>query len=168
MNESLPSAKSSNSPDERAKLQRIIAQRRLAGLANDTKWNELITAMRSRKDWRPPYRVKCVDGPASYWDAEWFYHLPFPLLSIEWIDIVRLQRITTNRLPSSTHVIDHSTWIEQILREIGLDYRMDRRCFAFLGTARVIMNCSINKYRTRGPIGEYPTFLQQKSTPHFQ
>src|SRR5882672_2984763 len=87
MNPNLPNAKSSRSPREREQIQRLIATRQLCGLANDTKWNELIEAMRQRTDRWPSYRFKCVDGPPSGWDVEWFYHLPFPMISVEWLDI---------------------------------------------------------------------------------
>jgi hypothetical protein len=43
MNDSLPNAKSSSSHNksrERDSLRRLIAERSLCGLANDTKWNE--------------------------------------------------------------------------------------------------------------------------------
>ena len=49
----LPTAKSARSPDERDKLRRVVAQRGLCGLANDTKWDEFIGAMRARTEWRP-------------------------------------------------------------------------------------------------------------------
>jgi hypothetical protein len=124
MDETLPNAKSAADPYERAQVQRIISQRGLGGLANDTKWNELISAMRSRKDWCPGYRFKCIDGPPSRWDVEWFYHLPFPFIAVEWLDIGRLQEITEHRLPPRKHIIDHATWIEPLLLKIGLDYRM--------------------------------------------
>jgi hypothetical protein len=122
MSEMLPNAKSACSPTEREKLRRIIRQRGLGGLANDTKWNELIEAMRARTEWRPSYRCKCIDGPPSPWDAEWFYHLPFPLLSVEWLDIYYLQEVREHPLLPS-RVVDHSAWIEPLLRDIGLDYR---------------------------------------------
>ena len=47
MGDSLPNAKSAHSLDRREKLQRLIAERSLGGLANDTKWDELIDAMRA-------------------------------------------------------------------------------------------------------------------------
>jgi|SRR5580704_3892859 hypothetical protein len=133
MEESIPNARSSRFPGEREKLKRLIAQRGLAGLASDTKWNELITAMRSRKEWRPAYRFKCIDGPPAAWDREWFYDLPFPFLSVEWFDIAHLQEITIHRLPIRKDIIDHSTWIEPLLRDIGLDYRGGSKMFRVFG-----------------------------------
>ena len=122
MDQSLPNAKSARSPTERENLLRLISQRGLAGLANDTKWNELISAMRTRVDWQPSYRYKSIDGPVSNWDVEWFYHLPFPMLSVEWLDIGHLQQVIAPRLPRRIEIVDHSSWIEPLLKRIGLDH----------------------------------------------
>jgi hypothetical protein len=116
----LPNAKSARSPEEREKIKRIVAARGLCGLANDTKWDEFIGAMRTRP-WRPSYRFKCVDGPISGWDVEWFYHLPFPFISVEWFDVSFLQKEQTHRFTAPA-VTDHSGWIEEILRKAGLVY----------------------------------------------
>ena len=123
MDSPYPTARSARSPDERAKLQRVVAERGLCGLANDTKWDEFLSAMRGREGWRPSYRYKCVDGPPSGWDVEWFYHLPFPLLSVEWMDIAFLQETREHRLPPHDHVTDHSHWLEELLRSVGLEYQ---------------------------------------------
>lgn len=120
----LPIAKSVQSPDEREKLRRIIAERGLCGLANDTKWNEFIGAMRARTEWQPSYRYKCIDGPPSGWDVEWFYHLPFPLISVEWLDIAHVQEVREHRLPPRVNFIDHSAWLVPLLQQVGLDFRI--------------------------------------------
>lgn len=117
MDETLPHAKSARSPDERERLRRVVSHRGLCGLANDTKWGEFIAAVRARTEWRPSYRYKCIDGPPSGWDVEWLYHLPFPLLSVEWMDIAHLHAVREG------HVIDHSGWVEHLLRTVGLDFR---------------------------------------------
>lgn len=123
MDVSLPTAKSARSPDEHRKLQRIIAERGLCGLANDTKWDEFISTMRAHESWRPSYRYKCIDGTPSSWDVEWFYHLPFPLLSVEWLDVAFLQETREHRLPPLVHVTDHSPWLEELLQRVGLEYQ---------------------------------------------
>jgi len=133
MHETLPNAKSARSPDEREKLRRIVSQRGLCGLANDTTWDQFITAMRARSDWRPSYRCKCIDGPPSDWDAEWFYHLPFPMLSVEWLDLFCLQEIRVHRLPPQVDVIDHAAWIEELVRGVGLDYRKGEKMIRIFG-----------------------------------
>ena len=123
MDASLPTAKSARSPNEHRALRRVIAERGLCGLANDTKWDEFISAMRAREGRRPSYRCKCIDGPPSSWDAEWFYHLPFPLISVEWLDVFFLQKTREHRLPPRVHVTDHSPWLEELLRRVGLEYQ---------------------------------------------
>ena len=133
MNDSVPTAKSASSPDDRAKLRRVIAERGLCGLANDTKWDEFILAMRRRETWTPRYRCKCVDGPVSSWDGEWFYHLPFPLISVEWLDITFLEETREHRLPPRIHVTDHSPWLEELLLQVGLDYQKGRTMIRIFG-----------------------------------
>ena len=132
---SLPTASSARNPDERDRLWRIIERSGLCGLANDTKWDELITAMRSRTEWRPSYRYKCIDGPPSNWDVEWFYHLPFPMMSVEWLDIAYLQEVREHRLPPKTHAVEHSGWVLEILRAAGLDYRLGTSMIRVFGYA---------------------------------
>lgn len=122
--ECLPNAKSACSPDEREKLRRIVIERNLCGLANDTKWDEFVEAIRLRTEWRPSYRYKCIDGPPSGWDVEWFYHLPFPLISVEWLDVGYLQEVREKRLPPRISMIDHSKWLVPLLQRIGLDFRV--------------------------------------------
>ncbi len=133
MNPNLPNAKSSQLPDERDKLKRVIAERGLCGLANDTRWNEFITAMRERKDWRPSYRWKCIDGPPSSWDVEWFYHLPFPMISVEWMDVAFLVETREPRLPPRIHTTDHSPWIEELLQRVGLEHEKGKTMVRIFG-----------------------------------
>ena len=111
------------SPDDREKAKRVIQQRGLCGLANDTKWDELINAMRARQDWKPKFRCKCIESSyVAEWDGEWFYHLPFPMISVEWLDLNFLEETWTDRWPPQKQVIDHSPWIEELLQRIGFDY----------------------------------------------
>ena len=117
-----PTSNSARSPRERERLLRAVAERNLCGLANDTKWDEFLSSVRGREDWRPSYRYKCIDGTPSGRDVEWFYHLPFPLLSVEWLDVGHLQETRENRLPPRVHVIDHSAWLVELMRRVGLDH----------------------------------------------
>jgi hypothetical protein len=133
MDPSLPNSRSARSPEERLKIKRVVAARGLAGLANDTKWDEFISAMRAR-EWRPSFRFKCVDGPPSDWDVEWFAHLPFPLISVEWLDVVHLQAEQNHRLIAAK-VTDHSPWIEGMLQSAGLDYRKGTEMIRVFGYA---------------------------------
>lgn len=102
------------SVEQKEKIREIVAARGLVGAANDTKWRILLARMRAREGWRPSYRFKTVGGPASDWDVEWFYHLPFPMMSVEWFDIGLEQSSSVERLlPRVT--TDHSEWILAIL-----------------------------------------------------
>ena len=66
-----------------ADFAKIAAARRLAGAANTTKWNELISYFRRRSAWRPKFRSKSIAGGTTKWDSEWVYHLPFPFIGVE-------------------------------------------------------------------------------------
>ena len=83
----LPSSESAPKGVDVAKIKKMIVRRNLTGLANSTKWNELIDSVRARTDWQPSYRSKSVEGYVSGWDVEWCYHLPFPFVGVEWFDI---------------------------------------------------------------------------------
>jgi|GEM_PF-686060 len=131
MNPSPPNARSARSPEERAKIKRVIAECGLCGLANDTKWDEFVAAMREQV-WKPSYRVKCVNGPVSVWDVEWFYHLPFPLISVEWMDVAFLQKEIRNALLAPV-VTDHSAWIEALIKQFGLDSRTGKSMIRIFG-----------------------------------
>jgi len=132
MNKKLPNAKSARLSTERAKIRRVVARRGLAGLANDTKWDKLIDAVRAHEGWRPSYRYKCVDGPPSSWNVEWFHHLPFPLISVEWLDIA-YHGEQRPRGAARAALVDHSSWIEDALRRAGLDYRKGKAMFRVHG-----------------------------------
>ena len=130
MDETLPTGKSANSPDNFRKLRRAVAARGLCGLANDTKWDEFISAMITQK-WLP-YRCKCIDGPPSSWDTDWFF-LPLPLMSIEWLDVAFLQETHEHRLPPRVHVTNHSGRIEELLRRVGLEYHKGETMIRIFG-----------------------------------
>ena len=136
----LPNAKSARTPGEREKVKRTIERRGLGGLANDTKWDEFISGMRTIFDmdahgWRPSYRFKCVDGVPSGWDVEWSYHLPFPMISVEWFDIAFQQEIRDKRLPPNIEIIDHAPRIAELLRGIGLEFETGATMIRIFGYA---------------------------------
>lgn len=130
----LPTARSTGSEEEREKIRRVVARTGRCGLANDTKWDEFLAAMRART-WRPSYRFRCIDGGSSRWDVEWFYHLPFPMVAVDWLDISRLQQVTKHRLPPRVRTIDHSEWIVDLLRSAGLDFRVGASMIRVFGYA---------------------------------
>ncbi|MCA8082267.1 DUF6678 family protein [Burkholderia cenocepacia] len=101
----------------KAKILSQVRNKFAGALANDTKWNELISFMRALDEWRPSYRSKWVNGHVSRWDVEWFYHLPFPFVGVEWMDIGLRQSA------SATHeAVDHSALVLSKLAEIGFEF----------------------------------------------
>ena len=95
------------------KLKRVISERSLGGLSNNTKWNELISSVRKRHEWKPSYRSKYITGHISGWDTEWFYHLPFPFIGVEWFDISLL----SNNKQSPD-------WLIPLVETIGFEFEV--------------------------------------------
>lgn len=104
-------------------VRAIVEQRGLVGAANNTKWNELLAHIRQFKDWRPSYRSKWVNGFISDWDVEWRYHLPFPFVGVEWLDIGLHQQVSSGRL-LPPRIIDHSPEVLPHLGRIGLEFEV--------------------------------------------
>lgn len=105
------------------KIRALQASRKLAGAANNTKWNELITFMRGLEGWCPSYRSKWIGGFISEWDVEWFYHLPFPFAGVEWFDI-GLHSSEHQGMLIPAKVIDHSPLILPVLEKIRFDFEV--------------------------------------------
>lgn len=122
-------------PDaERTKLRAVATARKLGGLANDTKWKELVEICYAM-DWRgPPYCCKCIDSDyVSVLDGEW-HAIPYPSSAIEWLDIFYLESFQRGGLlPVET--IDHSSEIEAALKRIGFDYNKGKESFRVFGYA---------------------------------
>ena len=119
------------------KYRKIVAAKGLSGLANDTKWNELLQRMRARdvKQWCPGFRFQCLGSDhISRWDAEWWHHLPFPFISVSWFDLSYREEITIARL-LPTKTIDHSAEIETLLSEIGFDFEKGAEAMRIFGYA---------------------------------
>lgn len=115
------------------KLRSVIFARSLGGLANDTKWKELIESCYSM-DWNGPfYRCKCIDSDyVSKLDGEW-HAIPYPFMAIEWLDIKFVERIQCGLLPEK--IIDHSSEIEEVLLKIGFDFKKGQECFRIFAYA---------------------------------
>ena len=120
------------SDEEKEKIRTVTQRRGLGGVANNAKWNELISFFREKEDWRPSYRYKWVDGHISGWDVEWWYHLPFPFVGVEWFDIGLHQAVHVGRLIDDKK-IDHSGWILPKLKEIGFEYEVIKDCVRIWG-----------------------------------
>jgi transposase-like protein len=49
------------------------------------------------------------------------------------LDIEFLQKIEEHRLPPRVHVIDHSPWLEELLRRVGLEYQKGNTMIRIFG-----------------------------------
>ena len=127
----LPTAKSARSADERPKIRAAIQRLGLAGLANDTKWNRLISEIRSWDGWRPSFRHCWLENDyISGWDVEWFYHLPIPFIGVRWFEISCTQELPASggryspdalRLPK---IVSHLTTVVSLVSDIGFTFRV--------------------------------------------
>ncbi|ABI90972.1 hypothetical protein CRM91_13920 [Burkholderia ambifaria] len=117
MQSELPMADAVPRGINKAKILSQVRNKFAGALSNDTKWNELISFMRGLDGWRPSYRSKWVNGHVSRWDVEWFYHLPFPFVGVEWIDIGLHEPASVRHEP-----IDHSALVLSKLAEIGFEF----------------------------------------------
>jgi hypothetical protein len=79
--------------------------------------------VRSLEGWQPSYRSKWVNGHVSGWDTEWYYHLPFPFVGVEWFDIGLHEHVRSGRLIAPA-IIDHSEEITSVLAKIGFDFEV--------------------------------------------
>ena len=125
MSDGLPQANNGTSEEKEA-IRSVIARRGLCGLANDTKWNELLNAMRDYGCDVPYYRWKCVDGRPVGWEGSWTYHAPYPMMSVEWLDILfwhhPLRPGMSGFIWAAGAVESHADRIEAIVKKVGLDY----------------------------------------------
>ena len=119
---------------EKPKLRKYIQKQGLTGLANDTKWNELITHMRnSHKEWLPSFRFNCINSNfISTWDCEWYHHLPFPFMSVSWFEISFIEEIPRGNLMKSIY-IDHSEDLIKLLKDIGFEFEKGKNTLRIFG-----------------------------------
>lgn len=120
---SLPLADAVPVGEDKEKIASQVRRKFAGALANTTKWNELIEYVRGLEGWKPSYRSKWVNGHISGWDAEWYYHLPFPFLGVEWFDIGLHESRRTGQL-LAPQITDHSAAIKEKLKEIGFDFEV--------------------------------------------
>ena len=119
----LPHAGSIPLHEDKDKILKIIEKKQLCSIANNTKWNKLINTIREWKDWQPSYRYKTVNNYISDWDVEWYYHLPFPFVCVEWFDIGLYEEIYIGQLVKNK-IVDHTKKITDLLSLCKFDYEV--------------------------------------------
>jgi hypothetical protein len=97
------------------RTHRHVAREGFSSVMNDTKWEEVVSAIMSLPGGTPRYRQKHVRSsePAD-WDGEWYYHLR-PFSVVEWVDIDPIDR---SKYPAS----DRGEAIEEALRAIHVPF----------------------------------------------
>lgn len=116
----------------RNQVRRYVQREQLYAVMNDTKWKELIAAMRALPGGTPCYRIKDVLGPEPDHeprDGEWYYHL-WPYFSIEWIDIDPLCRKAFG--PS----VDKTAAIIAALKAASIPFSVENRFIRVWGYTR--------------------------------
>jgi hypothetical protein len=113
------------------KSRKLILERQLVGAANNVKWNRLITLMRQEES-RPCYRTKIVSGYISHWDNDWYYGLPFPMLSVEWLDIeYEVSVLLSSKFTGET--INCKESLIESLEEIGFEVEPNNKFVRIFG-----------------------------------
>lgn len=108
----------------RKRIDDAVFARNLGRASNNTRWDELISHFRNQSGWRPSYRSRSVFGHISGWDAEWFYHLPFPFASVEWFDIGLYEGVPAEGRLLRPGVIDHTEEISSVVDSIGFEFEV--------------------------------------------
>ncbi|MHA3050323.1 MULTISPECIES: DUF6678 family protein [Acinetobacter] len=107
--------------DERKSITLALQNGQWSSIANNTKWTELISAIRN-DDWHPSYRFCWISNRfISSWDAEWHHHLPYPFAGVLWFDMSTLEH-QIEKPWGHKKIIDHSTRLINLLLKIGLEH----------------------------------------------
>lgn len=114
------------------RLNKLIMESNLTGLANNTKWNELINYIRKKDGWRPAWRSKSINGYISEWDVEWEYHLPFPFKLVLWFDIGCYEEEYKPKLLDK-EITDHSNELINVIESIGFEYEKNNDIIRIFG-----------------------------------
>jgi hypothetical protein len=54
-------------------------------------------------------------------------------MSVEWLDLTFVEETQKRRLPPRGHVVDHSPWIEDLLKRVGLDFKRGAQMIRIFG-----------------------------------
>ena len=130
------------------KVSKIIEQRQLSPVMNDTKWLELQTAILSIPEFEPAYNIQLLTDNITYspifeqvptylgsWEfiyENYEYSLP-PFFKIEWIAIQPLYAVRRGRLVEP-EIIDKSSMLLDILHKFHIPFeKADEHTFVIYG-----------------------------------
>lgn len=134
--------------DLKALAGKIIEQRQLSPVMNDTKWLELQTAILSIPEFEPAYNIQLLTDNITYspifeqvptylgsWEfiyENYEYSLP-PFFNIEWIAIQPLYAVRRGRLVEP-EIIDKSSMLLDILHKFHIPFeKADEHTFVIYG-----------------------------------
>ena len=122
--------------DLKALASKIIEQRQLSPVMNDTKWLELQTAILSIPEFEPAYNIQLLTptylGSWEFIYENYEYSLP-PFFKIEWIAIQPLYAVRRGRLVEP-EIIDKSSMLLDILHKFHIPFeKADEHTFVIYG-----------------------------------
>ena len=100
---------------------------------NDTRWSALLKNL-ADSDLRPRFRVKIVDkaAPNDDWERSFPYHLPSPLLCIEWLELSAISYEHRGQLIPPLEY-DRSALLEECLRTSKVPFTQDGAVYKVWG-----------------------------------
>ena len=116
-------------------ILKVITERQMTSCMNNTKWNELVAAITSKKDFDPPVRMKyLLDEEAnSGFSPVWWNQIKddgFEL--IEWLQIQAFKEEHVGRLVNPK-ITDHTSFIREALEKNSIPFEFDDGIFTIHG-----------------------------------
>ena len=122
----------------RKTVLRIVEERRMSSIMNDTKWEELRYAMMNEMPFQPPYTVKFLtdDAPCAEetsWHEAYVYEGLFnAALAIEWIKIRPVKKKSRGALIPPEWEDAHDE-LEKILDKYNIPYEEENGVYCICG-----------------------------------
>lgn len=124
----------------KAKVIQVVSERQLASIMNNTKWEELQTAVLNTLPFPPPYQAKYVLEDVPYpnefeddvwYMGDWIEGL-MPFFHIEWIR-VRARRVVKKGMLIQPEVTDITEEFIRILKDYSIPYYRDNQSIYIYG-----------------------------------
>lgn len=114
-------------------LLKILNDRRLVSVMNNTKWTELGVAIESDPDKEPVVSVKFLfeEEPTGFALMNWDLDI-HNCTAFEWVDIHPIKRIRVGKLIKDKEVDLHQ-YIQNILSSNQIPYSIEKDCFRVWG-----------------------------------
>ncbi|WP_366915789.1 DUF6678 family protein [uncultured Pontibacter sp.] len=116
-------------------LSHILDEKRLVPIMNNTKWQELISAMRSLPQIEPHVRIKYLHddvAPKHYAPIWWEQLEQTGLANIEWLEIKAMKESSTGLL-APTLQADYTDLFQEVLDKYGIPHEVEGEIFRIMG-----------------------------------